>query len=295
VRPAPAVFLLFRRRTSQHLRANIVSILTKWLMGALLALVLLRALAWWLQPRMAFYPRRGPTPPPAPFAGFEVTTADGVFLKGWTMPSNETSPVIIYFCGNAGNLSDRADLLSGFAGKGVTLVAFNYRGMGQSSGSPTEEGVYRDATAIYRYVTETLDVNPGRVVLWGHSIGGAVAAWLATQKPCAGLILESTFRSAKVMARRMLPVIPVSLFLTYRFDNEGLIAKLTVPTFLIHGAADDIVPAKDGQFLFALANQPKEFWLLPQGGHNDLYQVAGTTFYNRIVEFSDRVSGRSSP
>jgi len=272
-----------------------VSILTKWLMGVLLALVLLRALAWWLQPRMAFYHRRGPTPPPAPFAGFEVTTADGVFLKGWTMPSNETSPVIIYFCGNAGNLSDRADLLSGFVGKGVTLVAFNYRGMGQSSGSPTEEGVYRDATAIYRYVTETLDVNPGRVVLWGHSIGGAVAAWLATQKPCAGLILESTFRSAKVMARRMLPVIPVSLFLTYRFDNEGHMAKLTVPTLLIHGAADDIVPCDDSQSLYTLAYQPKELWLIPQGGHNDLYEVAGSAFYDRIAGFADRVSSRSNP
>jgi hypothetical protein len=267
-----------------------MSILAKWLLAALLALILLKTLVWWLQPRLTFYPSRGPTPPRPPFTEFRVTSEDGVALTGWAMPVDDTNPVIIYFCGNAGNLSDRADLLSGFAGKGVTLVAFNYRGMGESSGSPTEVGVYRDATAIYRHVTETLHVNPDRVILWGHSIGGAVAAWLATEKPCAGLVLESTFRSAKVMAKRMLPVLPITPFITYRLDNEGHMAKLAVPVLLIHGASDDIVPPEDSRYLFDLIRSPRDLWLIQQGGHNDLYQIAGSAFYDRIVGFARQVS-----
>jgi fermentation-respiration switch protein FrsA (DUF1100 family) len=277
------------------LSKRIVSLLAKWFLGVLLALALLKALVWWLQPRLAFYPRRGPTPPPDPYVRFETTTEDGMALTGWMMPPDSAKPVIIYFCGNAGNLSDRAALLSGFDGKAVTVVAFNYRGMGESSGSPTEQGVYRDATAIYRYVTETLSIDPHRVILWGHSIGGAVAAWLATEKPCAGLLLESTFRSAKAMAKRMLPVIPASFFLTYRFDNEGHMRRLRVPILLLHGTADTIIPPEDSQLLYSLASGPKDLWLIPQGGHNDLSEVAGSSFYDRISSFANKVSSHSLP
>lgn len=267
-----------------------MSIVIKWTLGILLALVLLKALVWWLQPRLAFYPRRGPTPAPGTFAAFEVTTADGETLHGWQLPADTNAPVVIYFCGNAGNLEDRSFLLSGFAGKGIGVVAFNYRGMGESSGSPSEDGVYSDAEAVYRHVTESQGIDPRRVVLWGHSIGGAVASWLATQKPCAGLILESTFRSAKVMAGRILPILPISPFLTYRFDNEQHMADLRVPVLLIHGLSDTIIPSGDSELLFTLAHDPKELWLIPQGGHNDLAETAGHTFYIRITDFARRVT-----
>jgi hypothetical protein len=272
-----------------------VSLLAKWFLGLLLVLAVLKALVWWLQPRLAFYPRRGPTPPPDPYVRFQTTTKDGISLTGWMMPPDSAKPVIIYFCGNAGNLSDRAALLSGFVGKAATVVAFNYRGMGESSGSPTEQGVYRDAAAIYLYVTETLGVDPRRVILWGHSIGGAVAAWLATEKPCAGLVLESTFRSANAMAKRMLPAIPTSLFLTYRFDNERHMRVLRVPVLFIHGTDDTIVPPDDSRHLYSLAPEPKELWVIPHGGHNDLSEVAGSSFCDRITSFAGRVSSHSLP
>ena len=276
-------------------KANVVTIALKWFIGIVIAIILLKILVWWLQPRMAFYPRRGPTPAPPPFVRFDVSTEDGISLEGWMMPPDSLKPVVIYFCGNAGNLSDRMDLLSRFAGTGVTLVAFNYRGMGPSSGNPTEDGVYRDALAIYRYVTETLHVGPDRVILWGHSIGGAVAAWLAIEKPCSGLILESTFRSAKTMAKRILPVLPIGLFMSYRFDNEEHMAKLRVPILLIHGTADDVVPVQDSQFLNSLAQSPADLWLIQGGGHNDLYEVAGTAFCDRIVQFATQASSHSRP
>lgn len=267
-----------------------MSILIKWSLGVLLAGVLLKALVWWLQPRLAFYPRRGPTPAPPPFELFEVTTDDGERLQGWFLPPDSSGPVVVYFCGNAGNLVDRALLLSGFVGKGIGIAAVNYRGMGESTGSPSEDGVYSDAAAVYRFVTERHGVEPRRIVLWGHSIGGAVASWLAMQKPCAGLILESTFRSAKVMARRILPVIPTGLFLSYRFDNERHMPELHVPVLLIHGLSDTVIPSDDSQLLFSLAHEPKELWLIPQGGHNDLSETVGSAFFERITAFAKRVT-----
>ena len=252
-----------------------MTILTQWILGAILAGILLKLLVIWLQPRMAFYSIPGPTLAPPPFSAFEVTASDGVRLSGWATPLSGDGPVLLYFCGNAGNLSDRIDLLTLMADRPCEVVAFNYRGTGESKGKPTEKGVYRDADAVYDYLTKDRGIDPGRIVLWGHSIGGAVAVDLATRQPCAGLILESTFRSAKVMARRMMPLLPVGLFLSYRFDNEGNIAKLQCPILFIHGTSDTIIPHSDSEYLHGLATTPEALWLVEGADHNDVYEVAG--------------------
>jgi fermentation-respiration switch protein FrsA (DUF1100 family) len=234
---------------------------------------------------MAFYSVPRPTPAPGPFSSFEVTTSDGVRIVGWRTPLDRDLPVILYFCGNAGNLADRTELLMGFARHDCEIVAFNYRGTGESGGRPSEQGVYSDAEAVYDYITGSQGVDPDRLVLWGHSIGGAVACELAARQPCAGLVLESTFRSAKVMARRMMPVLPVGLLLTYRFDNEGSIGKIDEPILFIHGTHDRVVPKQDSEYLYSLASSPKDIWLVEMAGHNDIYNIAGERFYTRILDF----------
>jgi fermentation-respiration switch protein FrsA (DUF1100 family) len=272
-------------------RRKAMTILTQWILGAILALVVLKCLVLWLQPRLAFYSVPGPTPAPAPFHSFEVVTVDGVRVAGWQTPLGDDRPVLLYFCGNAGNLADRMDLLMGVARSQCGIVAFNYRGTGESMGSPSEKGIYRDAGAVYDYLTQGQSLDPARLVFWGHSIGGAVATELATRRECAGIILESTFRSAKLMARRMMPLLPIGLFLTYRFDNEGNIPRIQCPLLFIHGTEDHIVPKEDSEYLHRLAQSPKGIWLVDQAGHNDIYMAAGDEFYDRICAFATEAVG----
>jgi fermentation-respiration switch protein FrsA (DUF1100 family) len=268
-----------------------MTILTQWILGAILAAILLKLLVIWLQPRLAFYSVPGPTIAPPPFSTFVVTTSDGVRLSGWTTSLTSGRPVLLYFCGNAGNLADRLGLLTLMASRPCDVVAFNYRGTGESQGRPTEKGVYRDADAIYDYLTKDRGINPHRLVFWGHSIGGAVAVELAKHRPCAGLVLEATFRSARVMASRMMPLLPVGLFLSYRFDNEGNIGSLQCPILLIHGTRDDIIPMADSEGLHTLAKSEKELWLVNGAGHNDIYEVAGNEFFERLSAFAVKAAG----
>lgn len=264
----------------------------KWAIAIILTLALLKVLVWWLQPRLAFAPKPDKTPPPPAFSRFEATAEDGVRVTGWVSPFDDSLPVILYFCGNAGNLSDRADLLTELVKHRLGVVAFNYRGTGESEGMPSEDGLYRDAEAVLSYLTTTCSVVPARIVLWGHSIGGAVAAHLAGDHPCAGVILESTFLSAAKMSKRIIPVIPLQFFLTYRFDNQENVARLTVPLLLIHGTADQVVPPSDSKRLFELASCPKDLWLVEGAGHNDICDIAGADFYQRIADFSQQATAR---
>ncbi len=269
-------------------------ILTQWILGVLLAAALLKLLVIWLQPRMAFYSIPGPTPAFAPFTDFKVTTSDGVRLTGWTTSLESDNPVLLYFCGNAGNLADRLTLLTLMASRSCEVVAFNYRGTGESQGRATETGVNRDADAVYDYLTQERGIPADRIVFWGHSIGGAVATELATRRPCAGLILEATFRSARIMARRMMPLLPVGLFLSYRFDNEGNIPKVTCPILFLHGTADRVIPVEDSQFLHGLAAHTEDLWLVEGADHNDNYEVAGEEFFGRLCSFAAKaVSSRN--
>lgn len=267
----------------------------QWVAGLVIGVALLKLLVLWLQPRMAFYPIPGPTPPPEPLSQFTVTTVDGIEIRGWKSPLDEVGPVFIYSCGNAGSLADRDDLLRMFVRSGGQVVAYNYRGTGTSEGSPSEQGVYNDAQAVYDYVRDQLGVAEDRIVLWGHSLGGAVATELALRRPCRGLILEATFRSAKIMAGRMMPILPLSWLMTYRLDNEGAVPRLDVPIFFIHGTEDRVVPIDDSIALHQLARQPFDLWQIAGAGHNDNYIVAGDEFFDRIIGFGHDVVGAKVP
>ena len=263
-------------------------VLTQWILGVFLGIVLLKVLVLWLEPRLAFYPSPGPTPPPPSFETFEVVCSDGVRITGWHNSPSDSGPVFLYFCGNAGNLGDRSWHLSAMNQAGAQLIAFNYRGTGTSTGSPSEEGLYRDAEAVYSFLRTDLHVPAERIVLWGHSIGGAVAAHLATEQPCSGLVLEATFRSARLMAGRMLPFLPVGPLMSYRFDNERNVELLQVPVLFVHGTADTIIPFADSEHLYSLAPEAKEFWPVDGADHNDIQEVAGSAFAERLIAFASQ-------
>lgn len=266
-----------------------MSTILYWLVAIGVTLFLFILLIRWAEPRVAFHPIPGPTPPPPSFERFEVTTSDGIRLTGWRTMLEEGQPLLLYICGNAGSLADRSDLLEGATGRGIAVAAFNYRGTGESAGEPSEEGVYRDAEAVYDYLVGA-GAAPEEIVVWGHSIGGAVACELALRRPCAGLILESTFRSARAMAQRMIPFLPVGHVITLKLDNEKALSQLNLPVLFIHGTEDPVTPSDDSRRLYDLVRGDKELWLVEGAGHNDNYLTPDAEFYDRISRFARRIT-----
>ncbi len=218
-----------------------------------------------------------------------LRTEDGVFLHGWLVSAPERAPqaprrTLLFFHGNAGNISHRLDSLRIFADLGLDVFIFDYRGYGQSGGSPSEEGTYRDATAAWRWLTGDRRIDPGQIVLFGRSLGAAVAAELATRTEPAGLIVESAFTSVPDLGAEIYPFIPVRLLARYRYDNLDRIASVRVPVLVVHSSGDEIIPFSHGQALLAAARSPKQFLEL-RGGHNDGFLASEADYRRGLVAF----------
>jgi len=173
---------------------------------------------------------------------------------------------------------------------GAGILALDYRGYGKSEGSPEEAGLYRDADAAYRYLGEQRKVDPRSIVIYGHSLGGAVAVDLASRHECGGLIVESSFTSGREMARRMF-LIP---FLEYvprtRYDSILKIPRVRAPILIVHGTRDEVIPFEMGKKLFEAAPEPKFFFPVPGGGHDDILEKGGEAYWRQLTEFLGRSS-----
>jgi fermentation-respiration switch protein FrsA (DUF1100 family) len=217
---------------------------------------------------------------------------DGVRLHGWwCRPPVPAETVVLFFHGNAGNLSDRADLMIRLARLPAQVVMVDYRGYGRSEGRPSEEGLARDAMAAWRLVVDAAGVPPRRVVLFGRSLGGAVAVRLASRTEPAGVILESTFTSLKDMAAHHFPVVPRFLIRT-RMDSLSAIGGITVPKLHIHSRADEVVPYALGRRLYEAAPEPKRFLEISGASHNETWVVGGETYFEAIASFLEESRDR---
>jgi fermentation-respiration switch protein FrsA (DUF1100 family) len=213
-----------------------------------------------------------------------VTTTDGVRLHGWRVTVEQPLCELLYFHGNAGNISYRVDFIERLSRLPANVTAIDYRGYGRSQGRPTEEGLYRDAEATYRFLCDTCSVDPSRIVLLGKSLGGAVAIELATRVDCAGLIAQSTFTHNHDMARTMVPLAPMHWLVRRQFDSLARIATIEVPKLVVHGRGDRLIPYEMGQRLFQAAPEPKRFLDLGNLDHNDVMLASGD--YDRaLAEF----------
>ena len=203
--------------------------------------------------------------------------------------------------GNAGNVShrlDRALLMQSRLGADVLL--FDYRGYGASEGSPDEEGTYRDARAAWCWLVAR-GAAPERVVLFGESLGSAVALQLALEVDARALVLESPFASVPAMARAVYPFLPVWPFVRTRYDNAAKIGRLRMPLLVLHGERDEVVPFAQGRRVFDAAPEPKRFFTIPGAGHNDTYAAGGDLYWRVLGDFleelpeltSSRASGTS--
>jgi fermentation-respiration switch protein FrsA (DUF1100 family) len=194
-------------------------------------------------------------------------TADGLTLNAWFLKNPKATSTLIFAHGNAGNISDRLLKVRFFYNLGLNVFIFDYRGYGNSEGKPTENGIYLDAQAAYDYLQSRGDLNMKNIVAYGASLGGVVAIDLATHRPIAALVVESTITSAPDMARKLYPFIP-SVLMSIKFNSLFKVKTITIPKLFMHSPQDTVVPFAMGQRLFAAAHEPKEF-LQISGGHND--------------------------
>jgi uncharacterized protein len=217
----------------------------------------------------------------------ELTASDGVRLVAWAMPADSSSGYWLLIChGNAGNISEagRPYHYAGLRALGLSLFAFDYRGYGESEGVPTEQGLYRDADAAYRYLRDTLGVPAERIVVFGHSLGSAVAVELVSRLPAAGLVLDGALTSVIERAQEMFPYAPVRWIAASRYSSIERVGALTIPKLFLHARADDVIPFAHGRRLFEAAAPPKTFVAL-QGGHGDTFEVDSAAYFGAIRRF----------
>jgi fermentation-respiration switch protein FrsA (DUF1100 family) len=213
-------------------------------------------------------------------------TGDGISLHAWKAGDLSEGPVILFCHGNAGNITHRAVYVSSLVRAGLAVFIFDYRGYGQSTGAPDEEGVYEDARSAYDHLTGVEGVDASRVVLMGRSLGGAVAINLATERPVPRLIVESSFTSARDMGRLVFRGLPVHLVMRSRFDSISRVAGLTMPKLFLHGDRDDVVPYEMGVRLYRAAAEPKRFVPLPGADHNSAPFIPELDYFEVIATFA---------
>jgi fermentation-respiration switch protein FrsA (DUF1100 family) len=227
----------------------------------------------------------------------EVTlqTADGERISVWHLKTHHPRiATVLFFHGNGGNVFHRADHIDGMAAQGLDVVLLEYRGYGKSSGTPSEEGLYLDADAAYRYVTQTKGIPAGEVILFGESLGAAVATDIAIREQAAGLVLESAFTSIREMGRLHYSFLPDAAyrFISHQFDTVGKIDQVTVPILSIHGTEDGIVPLRLGRALFEAAPEPRSWFEVEGADHNDLPFTGGRPYFERLAAFARQVTGQ---
>jgi fermentation-respiration switch protein FrsA (DUF1100 family) len=232
----------------------------------------LTALLFLFQERLVYFPTRAwdatPSDAGLPYQEVWFEAADGVKLSGWFIPAESARGIILFFHGNGGNISHRLWSLKLFYRLGLSTFIIDYRGYGHSEGSPGESGTYLDAEAAWRYLIEEQHIPPTDIIIFGESLGGAVAAYLAEKHPPRALILLSSFTSVPDMGAQAYPFLPVRWLARIKYNTLERLAQINCPVLIVHSPADEIVPYSHGQQLFAAANEPKEF-LDIHGSHNE--------------------------
>mgnify|MGYP002338701595 CR=1 FL=1 len=272
--------------------------MTITLLGLVLGYGAIVGLAFAFQDQLLFQPsnRLLATPDDAGMDHEDVrlNTEDGETLHGWWIPaagvSRETSPdttaahTLLFFHGNAGNISGRLESVQQFHQLGLNVLIVDYRGYGQSTGSPSEQGLYRDAAACWEYLTEDRGIAPADIVVFGRSMGGGPATWLAVRERAGALILESVFTNVPDVGAHHYSFLPVRALATNQFDNEARVPEIETPTLHIHSRGDRVVPFELGRRVYEAAAEPKQF-LEIEGGHNDGFLVSADAYLRTIDQF----------
>jgi len=271
----------------------------RWILGRLAVGVSLAygvtSIALWtqLEKRFVFFPVAEllytPNDVNLEYEDVRIQTSDGLALQGWFIPGKvETGSNVtwLWFHGNGGNLGHRiGELALAHHRTEANIFIFDYRGYGESEGAPSEKGTYLDSRAVMEYLSSWSDVDPGRIVYLGHSLGAAVAVELALTQPPMAMVLVSPFASVRDMANLTLPFPPIGWLVRNHYDSISRIQQLDVPVLMLHGDQDETVPISQGRKLYEAANQPKRFQVLEGAAHNDTFEVVPEQYWGTIEAF----------
>ncbi len=213
-----------------------------------------------------------------------LTTSDGIDLHAWWVPNPDSRATLLFLHGNAGNISHRLDSINIFHQLGFSVLIIDYRGYGKSAGKPSEEGTYIDAETAWLYLTNDKKIDSDEIIIFGRSLGGAIATWLSDRYTSAALIIESTFTSIPDIGKHYYPYLPTNFVARIRYPSIEKISNINSPLLVIHSTNDEIVPYKFGKELFNQAKEPKTF-LDIVGGHNDGFISSGNTYIDGINDF----------
>jgi hypothetical protein len=272
-------------------------------MTILLLLVLVVAFALWLrwyEPRMIYYPDRHIDHTPdqlgLQYEDVTLTTPDGLRINGWFLPAVPLAKAglpaskpnakltVLLFHGNAGNISHRFEKLAVLRELGVDTFIIDYRGYGRSQGTPDEQGTYRDARAAYDYLIQQRTLSPPSIVVYGESLGAAIAADLASKVNVGGLVLEEAFTSVGDVGQKMFPFLPVRWLVRNKYDTLSKMPRVRVPLLILHSRDDEFFSLRHARRLLAAANEPKQLVEL-RGGHNDAFLVSASTYHDALQKF----------
>ncbi|NQY41839.1 MAG: alpha/beta hydrolase [Legionellales bacterium] len=201
------------------------------------------------------------------FSAVSLHTSDNLDLLGWYAKSSKNYPTIVYFHGNAGNISDRAETLLPFVKNGLGLLLLSYRGYAGNSGSPSEKGFYRDARAAIEFLIK--DIKLSQLIIFGESIGTGVAVQMALEYPTSLLILQSPYTSMVELASLKYPIFPTDLLLKDRYNSINKITKLSQKIIILHGTKDDVIPVGMSEILFEVAKNA-ELFIEPESNHGNI-------------------------
>lgn len=275
-----------------------VTVLT--LVTLLVLYLLLVAIVYFNQDRLMYFPSQeldySPDDEELAYEDVWLTTADGVQIHGWFIPAPNERGTVLYFHGNGDNISGTFWEVGALHRIGLSAFFVDYRGYGQSGGTPSEAGLYEDAAAAWRYLTETRGIPANQIILMGHSLGGGVAAALAAdvEQPPAGLVLMSTFTAAVDVGAEHYPFLPVYWLAHNRYPTRDRLPSITVPILITHGTTDRVIPFHHGRRLYDLASEPKQFIEIPNEGHYAGFSLILERYGPEVEAFLDSVLPRQN-
>jgi fermentation-respiration switch protein FrsA (DUF1100 family) len=250
--------------------------------------LLLSLLLYIFQPKFVYFPYSSlqATPRDAGLAYEDIylTTSDDLKVHGWYVPHDQPRATLLFLHGNGGNISHRLEKLRIYNQLTLSVFIIDYRGYGMSEGSPSEQGTYLDAESAWNYLTQDRHIPASDIIIYGESLGGAVATWLASRVEAGALIVESVFTSIQAMGKHYYPYLPVTLIARIKYPVIKHIKEVHSPVLNIHSPADDIVPFNMGKAVYEAANQPKDF-LEITGDHNGGFLQSGQLYIDGLNRF----------
>lgn len=268
--------------------------MVRLLLAVIVGGLVLKGIVGALEPKFVFFPYKGEDENPAslgvPYHTVRIDTPDGERLAAWQLEPDRPVADVVYFHGNGGNLSVWLPVLATLHAVRLRVLAVDYRGYGLSTGSPSEVGLYRDASAVALYARRSRsDARSRPLIFWGRSLGGAVAAAATQSVKPDGLILEGSFPNKAAVVRTN-PVLRVlNVFAAYRFDTLAMLSGFRSPILVLHGKQDSVIPFALGRELYEKLSAPKQFVAVAGADHNDLIEVARADYWQPVLDFVARL------